>query len=583
MEKRWVFKRAENSTAVQDLSSKLNVTPVLADLLVQRGVDTFDKAKAFFRPELSDLHDPMLMKDMDKAVERVERALGDGEKILVYGDYDVDGTTAVSLIYEFFSKYSDQLDYYIPDRYKEGYGVSKAGIDHAAANGFGLIIALDCGIKALDKVAYANEKGVDFIICDHHRPGDELPAAYAVLDPKRADCEYPYKELSGCGVGFKLVQAFAARNEVPDKEWHVLLDLLAVSIAADIVPISGENRVLAFHGLQRINSEPRTGIRAIIDVAQGSGEYDKPTLNITDVVFMIAPRINAAGRMDTGRKAVELLISGDDGIARSASKLIDEDNRTRRELDATITDEALEMIANDDVLRSGRSTVVFKPGWHKGVIGIVASRLIETHYKPTIVLTENEGMATGSARSVRGFDVYEAIAACSDLLEQFGGHMYAAGLTMKVEHVEEFQRRFEEVVSDTITEDQLVPEVDINAELSLDQIDDKFVRILDQFAPFGPENMRPTFVTRGVSDYGDARTMSEGKHLRMVVQKDGKKLPGVAFKQGDKFKAVASGAPVDIAYCIEKNTFRGNTTLQLNIKDIKVGSSDHDPSQLIGD
>lgn len=569
MEKRWVFKQADDQAAVQRLSKELNISEILAGLLVQRDISTFEEARAFFRPELDSLHDPFLMKDMDRAVERIERALGDGEKILVYGDYDVDGTTAVSLVHEFLAQFTDRLDYYIPDRYKEGYGISIAGIDFAKTNGFSLIIALDCGIKAIDKVSYANGKGIDFVICDHHRPGPELPEAYAVLDPKRRDCSYPFKELSGCGIGFKLAQALALRNGIPFDELVPMLDLLAVSIAADIVPIVGENRVLAHYGLRQINENPRKGIKAILDVAR-SGEHEHPPVNITNVVFMIAPRINAAGRMDSGKKAVELLISGDDEIVQKASAIIDEDNRTRRELDQQISSEALAMIEDDRGLQQAKSTVVYRPDWHKGVIGIVASRLIETYYRPTIVLAESNGKVSGSARSVRGFDVYEAISACSDLLEQFGGHMYAAGLTMKPENVAAFKARFEEVVSATIPDELLIAEVCIDAEIDLDLIDGKFVRILNQFAPFGPENMRPVFLTKQVRDLGDARTMgSEAEHLRMVVQQNGIKIPAIAFGQGRQYERIATGAPFDVVYSIEENTFKGNTTLQLNVKDLR--------------
>lgn len=553
---------------MKELAMELNINDVLAELLVQRNITTFEMARDFFRPNLTNLHDPFLMKDMDKAVARIEKALSDGEKILVYGDYDVDGTTAVSMMHEFLSRFSDQVGYYIPNRYTEGYGISFVGIDYAQEHDFTLVVALDCGVKAIDKISYANEKNIDFIICDHHRQGSELPAAIAVLDPKREDCQYPFKELSGCGVGFKLIQAFAERNEIDFEQLHPFLDLLAVSIAADIVPIIDENRVLAHHGLKRINEKPRKGIAAILNVAQV--EQQPKRVNISDVVFLIAPRINAAGRMDSGNKAVELLISGEESIAKQSSEIIEQDNKTRRELDTQITEEALQMIERDSDLQSSKTTVLFKPTWHKGVIGIVASRLIETYYRPTIILTESNGMATGSARSVKGFDVHDAIVECSDLLEQFGGHKYAAGLTMKLDNIEAFRKRFEEVVSSTIPDALLIPEIGVNSEIELDQIDGKFLRVLNQFAPFGPQNMRPVFVTRQVYDLGDARTMSDGKHLRLVVQKNGYKMAAVAFKQGEKFSEISGGKPFDIAYSIEENTYKGNTTLQLNIKDLLV-------------
>ena len=563
MGKRWNLKPLPNAKTTAALQDSLGVDPIIVQLLVQRGITDFDEAKAFFRPELSHLHDPFLMKDMSLAVQRLELAIQKGERILVYGDYDVDGTTAVSLMYSFIKKSYPKVDYYIPDRYIEGYGVSYQGIDFAKENNYTLIICLDCGIKAVEKVEYATEKGIDFIICDHHRPGDKVPSAVAVLDPKQNDCEYPYKELSGCGVGFKLAQAYCQKNKISLEEILPFLDLLVVSIAADIVPMTGENRVLAYYGLQQLNTNPRTGIKALMEV---SGR-EKKEFNISDVVFGLAPRINAAGRIEHGKKAVELMVQEDLEAAQKKSEYINQHNLTRRELDQKITEEALQLI-----VPNAKSTVVFDSEWHKGVVGIVASRLIETHYRPTIVLTENNGKLTGSARSVKGFDVYDAIDACSDLVEQFGGHKYAAGLTMKKENLEAFTKKFEEVVSSTISEEMLTPEVSIDAELNIDDIDFKLYRILRQMAPFGPGNMSPSFMTKNVVDRGYGRKIGqEQTHLKLSVTDANRSqfLEGIGFGMADKFERIKDGQSFDICYALEENEWKGKINLQLRLKDIR--------------
>ncbi len=565
MEKRWVVKAAANADQVKHLADAINVNHKLAGLLVQRGITTFEEAKTFFRPSLNDLHDPFLMKDMDKAIARLEKAIDDKERILVYGDYDVDGTTAVSLVYSSLTPLHPHLEYYIPDRYTEGYGVSYKGIDYAAAEGYTLIIALDCGIKAVEKVAYATEKGVDFIICDHHRPGDEVPQAIAVLDPKQDDCSYPYDELSGCGIGFKLMQALYAHKGLPFEQLLPCLDLLAVSIAADIVPITGENRVLAYYGVKRINETPRQGIKAILTLATVKKE-----LSITDLVFIIGPRINAAGRIESGKKAVELLVSNNEEAAAVSSKLIDEDNIERKQLDKSITLEALGMLAEDNNA-GAKTTVLFQEHWHKGVIGIVASRLIEAYYRPTIVLTESGGKATGSARSVKGFDIYNAIDQCSDLLEQFGGHKYAAGLTMSLDKVTAFQQKFEAVVASTITEQQLVPEIEIDMELELQEITSKFYKILKQLGPFGPQNMKPIFISRNVMDTGWGRIVGEN-HVKLTIASPHDlsiKFGAIGFGLGAHFNRIMSKDPFDIVYTIEENEWDGKVSLQLNLKDIR--------------
>ncbi len=580
MEKRWIIKKGVNNELVESLASSLNIESSLASLLVQRGITDFNQAKAFFRPQLSHLHDPFLMKDMDIAIERIEQALENNEKIMVYGDYDVDGTTAVALIYIFLKKIYHNVDFYVPDRYSEGYGISYQGIDYAYKNQFTLVIALDCGIKAVDKINYANEKMIDFIICDHHRPGNKLPKAYAVLDAKRPDCNYPYKELSGCGVGFKLIQAYYKKNELPFKDLYEYLDLVAVSIAADIVPVTGENRTLAYYGLKLINSKPRPGIEAILnfsgvkrkEIIEKEGCSFNRELTINDLVFLVAPRINAAGRIESARNSVELLISKNERYAYRIAEKINILNTERRNLDAQTTQEALEMISSDEEMIKGKTTVVYNDTWHKGVIGIVASRLTEVYYKPTVVLTKSNGLITGSARSVKDFDIYDAIDSCSHLLEHFGGHKYAAGLSLKPENLEKFKECFERVVSSTIDERMLTPEVEIDAVLKLSDINSKFFRILKQFAPFGPDNMSPVFLTEELIDTGHARIVGNN-HLKMnVIHQYVSSLPfpAIAFQQGSHFQFISQGLPFNICYHVEQNEWNGITTLQLNIKDIKM-------------
>lgn len=568
MEKRWIYKDKGNPDTINHLAEVLGVEQVLATLLVQRGISTYDEAKKFFRPSLDDLYDPFLMKDMQSAVDRIDGAIRGNERILVYGDYDVDGTTAVALIYSFFQKRYSKIGYYIPDRYSEGYGISLKGIDYAAENGYSLIIALDCGIKANDKIAYAQQRRIDFIICDHHLPGDHIPEAVAVLDPKRLDCKYPFKELSGCGVGFKLLQAYCKKNNTPMEELYQYLDLVAVSIASDIVPVIDENRVLTFFGLQKLNENPSRGLKSIIRLAG----IEKQQIAIDDIVFRIGPRINAAGRMESGKSAVDLLCACDDLIAYEMGSIINSCNNDRKNVDRTITHEALRMIANDSKAQHRNTTVLFNPTWHKGVVGIVASRLIETYYRPTVVLTQSGGMATGSARSVPGFDLYQAIESCADLLESFGGHMYAAGLTLKVEKVQQFMDRFEEAVCKMITPDLLTPQIDIDEQLSLVDINDKFFRILKQFQPFGPGNMSPIFVTENVTDNGDGRLVGPDKeHIKLsLLHADKSKVyPAIAFQLAEHYRSIHAGKPFDICYTITENFFRGETTLQIRVKDIK--------------
>ncbi len=569
MYKNWVIKSQGAEAETTALSRSLGVAKPLANLLVQRGIRTFDDAKSFFRPDLNDLHDPFLMKDMDLAVERIEAAKTNNEKVLVYGDYDVDGTTAVSLIYSFLKDHFAEIDYYIPNRYSEGYGVSKEGIDYAAKNGFSLVIALDCGIKAVDRVAYAKSLGVDFIICDHHNPGDSLPGASAVLDSKRADCSYPFNELSGCGVGFKLIQAMAQKLDLGFEAVRPFLDLVVLSIASDIVPITGENRILAYYGLQQLNKAPRTGLKAIINICGIS----QKEITIEDIVFKLGPRINAAGRMESGKMAVDLLTSQEDAEALESSKNINIINTERRDVDTSITKQAIDMIKTDKSLQDKKATILYNPDWHKGVIGIVASRLLETYYRPTIILTKSNGFATGSARSVNGFDLYQAVDACSDLLENFGGHKYAAGLTMKVSNIKEFTQRFYAYVEENIHPDQLVPVVEIDTEIQLQDIDDKFVRVLQQFQPFGPENMAPVFLTENVGDNGYGKKVGGGgEHLKLNLVQELNPyhvFPAIAFQQGKKFEKMQGGKGFDICYSVEENEFKGHVTTQLNIRDIK--------------
>ena len=567
-QKRWRLKPAPNEAAVQALLHD-RCPLVVAQLLAQRGIGTPDQASSFFRPGHEQLHDPFLMKDMQAAVERIERALGDGERIMVYGDYDVDGTTAVALAYSFLKKFTGDLQFYIPDRYTEGYGISFKGIDRAEEDGVTLIIALDCGIKANDKVAYATKKGIDFIICDHHLPGDALPNAVAVLDPKRSDCDYPCKELSGCGIGFKLMQALAQHNNLPWTELEPLLDLVAVSTACDIVPITGENRVLAHLGLRRINTAPRPGFKAMLRMTNV-----KRALNITDLVFIIGPRINAAGRVEHGAMAVELLLAHDEQHAEQSGLRIDKNNAHRQGLDKDITRQVMERIAQQTDVDERWSTVLFDKSWHKGVIGIVASRVIEHYYRPTIILTESNGKAAGSARSVKDFDLYEAIGACSDLLEQYGGHMYAAGLTMPLENVEKFSERFEQVVRERMRPEQRIPIEEIDMELRFNDVGMKLMNTLNHMAPFGPGNMKPVFLTRGVVDSGGARVVGEA-HLKMSLMHPGdpgKRFEAIAFRQAHHDELVNSGEPFSVLYTMEENEWQGRTTLQLNVKDIKAGT-----------
>ncbi|HEV7349390.1 single-stranded-DNA-specific exonuclease RecJ [Telluribacter sp.] len=566
-EKRWIVRAAltpEQDKTAHDLAQAISTTSFLSALLVQRGITDFESARDFFRPELSHLHDPFLMQDMEVAVERLCEAMANGEKILVYGDYDVDGTTSVALFYGFLRKIYDKLDYYIPDRYSEGYGVSWQSIDWAEANGFTLIVTLDCGIKSIDKVTEAKKRGIDFIICDHHRPGSELPPAVAVLDPKREDCKYPYKELTGCGVGFKLLHAFCLHNGQELDLLYEYLDLLVVSIAADIVPITGENRVLAYYGLQRLNDTPCTGIKALIQIAGFT-----TALDITKVVFGLGPRINAAGRIKHAKEAVRLLLCDDEDEATAFAFEINKHNTERRTFDTSITEEALSMIQQDGWLSQAKSTVLFKQDWHKGVVGIVASRCIEHFHRPTIILTHSNGKATGSARSVPGFDVYEAIEECADLLEQFGGHTFAAGLTLPVENVEAFRLKFEEIVTSRILPEQLVPMIEIDLELQLEAINWKFYNVLRQMGPFGPGNMLPVFVSHEVQVAGRP-TIMKSKHIKFeVYQGDSPAFTVIGFSMAHLYPDLMSGKPFSICYQLEENNFRGNKSLQLGLKDVK--------------
>ena len=572
MEYRWELAQKPDNTPLELLRSSLGVSEFIARLLIQRGVTTFDQAKEFFRPSLGDLHDPFLMKDMDKAVGRIQTALEEGQKILIYGDYDVDGTTSVALMVTFFNHfYTENIDYYIPDRYTEGYGVSFQGVDYAKENDCALIIALDCGIRAHEKVDYATKKGIDFIICDHHLPHGSIPKAVAVLNHKRPDCEYPYKELSGCGIGFKLCQALAQELNLEDHTWQDLLDLVAISSACDIVPLTGENRVLVHLGMEQLNANPRGGIESMIELSGKKGMF-----SVTDVVFVIGPRINAAGRIEHAKKAVELLLSESGELAEKASKILEERNLERRELDKHITEEALSAITENN-FEDKKSTVVYDKNWHKGVVGIVASRLTEHYYRPTIVLTESNGKAVGSARSVKGYDIHEALTQCSDVLEQFGGHQFAAGMTLEIDNVPKLQTKFEEVVSSTIDPELLVPKLEIDLEIELSAIDEKFWRIIKQFAPFGPDNMKPVFVTRNCVDGGWSKAVGGDKtHLKLdVVQQDnpGVKISGIAFKMGHLEKEIKSKKPFDVVYTIEENEWQGNVTLQLMVKDLLFSSA----------
>ncbi len=569
MIKKWIISDlTEEQKATQKiLTDELNIVPTLAKLLVHRGVHTFEEARSFFRPSLSDLHDPFLMKDMDKAVERLNHAMHHNEKILVYGDYDVDGTTSVILVYKFLSKYYPHLGYYIPSRYTEGYGVSVQGVDYAAANGYKLIISLDCGIKDVSKVAYAKTHGIDFIICDHHTTDDILPPAVAVLDPKRTDCTYPYKELSGCGVGFKFMQAFASKNDIDFNELVPFLELAVLSIASDIVPITNENRVLAHFGLKQINENPSIAIKSLIDVCELRGRVD-----ISDIVFKIGPRINASGRMKSAIEVVRLFVSNDIAFVKEKSREINVYNNERKDLDREITDKAILHIESDAVYKNRKSIVVYDSQWHKGVIGIVASRLTEEYYKPTIVLTMSNGLVSGSARSVSGFNIYAAISSCSDLLETYGGHMFAAGLSLQECNVNEFIRRFEDYVSEHILPEQTFPKIKIDTELEFKDLTPSFLRILNQFAPFGPGNMKPVFSTNRIYDSGQSRPVGRGaEHLKMSVMDSSSAnvMNGIAFRMSKYYSQMSARKSLDICYTMEENTINGNTSMQLMIRDIK--------------
>ena len=559
METLWNIQNLDTKQ-VKQLAEELGVNEIVAHLLVLRGITNYEDAKKFFRPQISHLHNPFLMKGMQDAVDRIELALKKGEKILIYGDYDVDGTTSVSMMFCFLSRFTDKIGYYIPDRYDEGYGISFKGIDFAQTEEYSLIIALDCGIRAVKQIEYASVKEIDFIICDHHTPGVNIPRAISILNPKQEDCNYPFKELSGCGVGFKLIQAISEQRDIDFNEIGEYLDLLAVSIGADIVEMRDENRVLAFFGMKIINQSPRSGLKALIEKSGKTG-----VLSISDVVFGIAPRINAAGRIDHGKRAVQILVESNLDKARELSEGIENHNIERKELDQNITKEALEMIDENK-----KSTVVYSKSWHKGVVGIVASRLIEKHYKPTIVLSEKDGELTGSARSVKGFNLYDALLKCEHLLEKFGGHKYAAGLTVKKQNLDSFIKEFEKVVAATITKDQLVAEIEVDMQIELDEVNDKLYRIIKQFAPFGPMNRTPNFITKLVTDSGKGRKVGEDKtHLRLTLNNSNKDLVSIGFGMGQDFDKITENKPFDICYSIDENTWKGQTSLQLRLKGIK--------------
>ncbi len=562
-QKRWILSDADADTVAQ-LQQSLKIHPVICKLLAIRGIDTYEKAKAFFRPSLSDLHDPFLMKDMDKAIERIEQAIAANEKIMVYGDYDVDGTTAVALVYSFFHEFYANIITYIPNRYTEGYGISFDGMDFAFEQNVKLIISLDCGIKANDKIAYAKSKGMDFIICDHHLPGEELPDAVAILDPKRKDCTYPFDELSGCGIGFKLIQAFCIKNNIAIEKAYQQLDLVATSIASDLVQITGENRILAKFGMDKVNENPRAGFKALLNELK----IDKK-LEISDLVFIIGPRINAAGRIAHGSEAVELLIENDLNMALEKTKKVQQNNDERKNLDKDITEEAFSMLENTTEYADRKSTVLFQSHWHKGVIGIVASRLIEKFHRPTIVLAASNGKAVGSGRSVPGFDLHDAIETCSEYLVQFGGHKYAAGLTIELDKIDAFSAAFEKIVSERITSEQLIPQIEIDAEIQLDDINEKFYNIVEQMAPFGPGNMRPNFITREVYDTGFSKLLKDN-HLKLNILKDGQHPKnGIAFGMGDFFNLLEENETVDICYQLYANVWNNQTKIEFRLKDMK--------------
>ncbi len=577
LKKRWVLNEDAQEEIVEKLSTTLKIDHTLARLLAQRGISSYAEARDFFRPSMDNLHDPFLLKDMDKAVTRIEQAIQQGERILVYGDYDVDGTTAVALVYDLLKEFHPHIDYYIPDRYKEGYGISFESIDYARETGVSLIISLDCGIKAHKQIDYATKSGIDFIVVDHHRPDDIPLSAVAVVDPKQSDCNYPYRELSGCGLGFKLAQAFYQRRKLSTDKLDRFLDLVVVSIAADVVPITGENRILAYHGLKRLNFNPRAGFESILfysnvfrkarpdDVSAFTRE-----IGINDLMFLIGPKINAAGRIENGRKAVDLLVCEKMGQTHELTIDINDNNTERRSLDTDITRQAMQLIAGNPELKDSKSTILFDPNWHKGVIGIVASRLIETYYRPTIIFTESNGMITGSARSVKDFDVYNAIDACSDLLEHFGGHKYAAGLSLRPENLEAFKHKFTGVVEESLTEEMLIPQIEVHAEIRLRDIAGKFFRVLKQFAPFGPGNPNPVFVSRHCQAQGNVRVVGS-KHLKFKVsQQSGgyADMPAIAFQQGHQLQQLKNSQSFDLVYQIEENSWNGRVSLQLNVKDM---------------
>jgi len=563
-EKRWTI-RPVDAQIVNRLSDALNIQPAICRILALRGITDYESARLFFRPELAHLHDPFLMKGMKKAVDRISEATEWHERIMVYGDYDVDGTTSVALLYSFLKKnYDGPLSYYIPHRYREGYGISKQGIDYAHGNGYTLLITLDCGIKSVEMITYAQSLGIDVIVCDHHLPDANIPSAFAILNPKQRDCKYPYKELSGCGIGFKLASALALQWKLPMDSVYQYLDLVASSIAADIVPMDGENRVLAYYGVKKINESPCLAISTLKEL----GGVMRP-LTISDLVFVIGPRVNAAGRMDDARKAVEFFIETDPGKIQALASALHSDNDDRKEVDKSITEEALSILQEDETVATRKSTVLYRPHWHKGVVGIVASRLIDHYYRPTIVLTSANGKATGSARSVSGFNIYEAIHECRDLLDNYGGHFYAAGMTMNEGVVNEFIARFEKIVAATITADQQIPEIEIDAEIPLSLVKPALNNILKQFEPFGPANMKPVFLTRNLYDYQGGSSVVKDLHLRLVAhQKNGAIIEGIGFGIGDKFEIVKEG-PFDMVYNLEENEYNGNTKLQVKVIDVR--------------
>lgn len=570
MEKRWVENKVSDEKVISQLADQLNITSIIAELLVNRGITNYQEAEEFFRPKVEHLIDPFLMKGMDDAIERIEKAIKNNEGILIYGDYDVDGTTSVALVYSFLKEIHSNISFYIPDRYKEGYGISFAGIDFASENNYSLIIALDCGIKANEQVNYANERNIDFIICDHHLPGDEIPNAIAVLDPKRKDCNYPYKELSGCGIGFKLIQAYSKKNNLPFEQINGYLDLVAVSIASDIVPVTGENRVLAYLGLKQLNANPRPGLKALINIS------NLKEICLNEVVFFIGPRINAAGRIDHAQHAVSLLIAKTEKEAFDLCEIVNVKNNERKEFDQSITLEAIALLEENEDSKLKKSTVLYNAEWHKGVIGIVASRLIDKYYRPTIILTESNGHAAGSARSVNGFDIYEAISACSELLEQYGGHKYAAGLTMKIENIPAFIEKFEEIVSKTIHNDSLQQEIEIESEMYLNEFDTKFYRILKQFAPFGPGNNRPVFISKRVHLASEPKIIGKNNanHLKFTIVQNGSfSFDCIAFGMANLKEEMEHAESIDICYTIEENTWREKTSIQLNIKDLRINKN----------